>query len=350
MDKRNFLRHIGMGILGAPLLGASHAEWLPASPKRLPLVLPPALKKGDTVGMVCPSSLIVEEVPFKLAQETFEAMGLRVKWGGHVHSRYGQLAGRDEERLADLHVMFADPEVKAIVCMRGGSGAARLLDKLDYDLIRKHPKIFIGYSDITALLNAIYVKTGLITFHGPVGISSWPLRVVDQFNRLFFERQAMTYENPVEKGNYLIARENRTLTITPGVSEGRLLGGNLSVLTGIAGSPYYPDFTDSILFLEEVEEDLYRVERMFSQLKLSGALHQIKGFIFGQCTDCKPEAGYGTLSFDEILDDYIKPLGIPAYQGAMIGHISEQFILPVGASIRMDAARGSFSFTENIFS
>jgi len=351
MDKRNFLRTLGTGLVCATSLSPlSVVKAQSGHGDNIPTRYPKLLKKGDTIGIICPSGAIDDNLSFMLAQETFETLGFRVKWGKHVHDRLGHLAGTDAARLADLHQMFEDEEVKAIICMRGGSGAARLLDKIDYQLIQRHPKIFLGYSDITALHSAINTQTGLITFHGAVGISSWTTALGQQFENLFIAGKPPVYENPVDKGNELVATQNRIQTITSGTAKGKLLGGNLAVLTGIAGSFYFPDFTNSILFLEEVSEELYRIERMFCQLRLTGALTKIKGFIFGQCSDCKPGAGYGSQNLDQILDDYIKPLQIPAYQGAMIGHIRNQFILPVGAQIEMNANKGTFVVESKVFS
>jgi len=348
MDKKTFLHNLGGGLacLAMPsfVRGEKHDDQYLIKP-----IYPDKLKRGDIVGIICPSSAIDGELPFMLAQETFEALGFKVKWGKHAHERLGHLAGNDKGKLDDLHDMFKDKQVKAVVCMRGGSGAARLLDKIDYNLIKRNPKIFLGYSDITALHAAIQSKTGLITFHGPVGTSSWPSFVADQFEALFFKGLPPIYENPLDKGDDLIPRQNRIQTIRSGIAKGKLLGGNLTVLTTISGSTYYPEFNDSILFLEDVSEEPYRVERMLCQLKLNGTLAKIKGFIFGKCTDCSPSGGYGSLTLDEILDDYIKPLDIPAYQGALIGHIREQFILPVGAQITMNADKGIFSVDGKIF-
>jgi len=350
MNKRAFLRTLGTGLACASTLSPTSIVRADSNHYRIKPIYPPVLKKGDTIGIICPSSAIDNNLPFQLAQETFEALGFKVKWGAHTHNRFGHLAGNDEEKLADLHHMFTDKEVKGIVCMRGGSGAARLLDKIDYTLIKRNPKVFLGYSDITALHAAIQSQTGLITFHGPVGTSSWPSLVVRQFETLFFDGTSPLYENPLSKGDDLIPRQNRVQTIVSGTASGKLLGGNLTVLTGIAGSSYYPDFTDSILFLEDVSEEPYRVERMFCQLKLNGTLEKIKGFIFGKCTDCSPSGGYGSLTLDQILDDYIRPLNIPAYQGALIGHIREQFIVPIGAQIQMNADKGTFIAEGKIFS
>ena len=350
MNKRTFIQSMGLGVASLALSRQVVGKVMPAA--KVPMLHPPLLKRGDTVGIITPSSPAANEEAYTNATENFNALGLRIKWGEHVRKRYGYLAGRDEERLADLHGMFGDPEVKAIVCLRGGSGAARLLDRLDYELITRHPKIFLGYSDITAFHQAIFTQTGLVTFHGPVANSVWTPWVVDQFKELFFEGKLPMYENPDNAEGLLLDLEEESIrTITSGTAEGRLLGGNLTVLTAIAGSKYFPDFTDGILFLEDIGEEPYRVDRMFSQLALSGALAKIKGFIFGKCTDCEPSAGYErSLSLEQILNEYIAPLGIPAYQGALIGHIDEQFIVPIGAKARIDADKGRLTVIENIFS
>ena len=240
-------------------------------------------------------------------------------------------------------------QTKAVICVRGGSGAARLLPLLDYDVIRANPKVLLGYSDITALHCAIQARTGPVTFHGPNGSGSWNSFNADQFRRVFFERELMHYRNSEERGDELVQRRNRTVTISGGRARGELVGGNLTVLTALAGSPYLPDFRGRILFLEDVSEAPYRVDRMLSTLKLMGALDGLAGLVFGECTDCGPGAGFGSLTLEQILDDYIAPLGIPAYRGAMIGHIREQFILPVGARVEMDADEGSFRLLEPVF-
>lgn len=346
MDKRDFIKTLGMtaGIL--PFLGMwPSAFHLPASPR----LLPRPLKKGDLVGITSPSAAMADEMQFIFAREAMEALGFEVILGAHVANRRGHLAGTDAERAQDLNDMFAHPEVKAIVCLRGGSGAARILPLIDYENIKRNPKPLLGYSDITALHQAIYTQTGLITFHGPNGSGSWNSFNARQFQKLFFDRELVRYENELLKGDDLVIKQNRIQTITPGTAEGIIIGGNLTVLTALAGSPYLPDFKDKILFLEDIEEGPYRIDRMMSTLQLMGALDQIKGFIFGQCTDCEPSGGYGSLTLSQILNDFIAPLKIPAYRGAMIGHVPKQFIVPIGAKVRMDAAEGYFELREPIF-
>jgi muramoyltetrapeptide carboxypeptidase len=345
MDRRQFLGSAAAfaGLL-LPLAGARGA--ITAAGGRL---LPVPLAPGDTVALVSPSSPVDDTFNLQLAREVMEALGFRVRAGTHYADRRGHLAGSDAGRADDINAAFADREVKAVICVRGGSGAARLLPLIDYDVIRRNPKVLLGYSDITALHCAIQAKTGLVTFHGPNGSGSWNSFNADQFRQLFFERALVQYRNVDDPGDELVQRRNRTVTIAGGKASGELVGGNLAVLTALAGSPYLPDFSGKILFLEDVSEAPYRVDRMLSTLKLMGALDGIAGFIFGECTDCEPGAGYGSLTLEQILDDYIKPLGIPAYRGAMIGHIRQQFIVPVGGRVEMDADEGSFRLLEPVF-
>lgn len=307
------------------------------------LLIPQSLKEGDTIAIVSPASAIFETEPYDIAKETFEAMGLKVKFGNYTYNRYGHLAGTDEERAGELNEMFKDKDIKAIIALRGGSGSARILDKLDYEAISKNPKIFAGYSDITALHLAIFKKTGLVTFHSPVAVSTWNSFSYDYFKKLLFEREAITYKNPDSKGDQLAQTENRIRTITPGTAKGNLLGGNLSVLTGIMGSEYFPkNWKGKILYLEDVGEKIYAVDRMMSQLYLAGVFEQISGFVFGKCTECDPGgSGYGSLTLEEVIDHYIKPLDIPAYSGAMIGHIDDNVTIPNGIEAEMDAIKGS---------
>ena len=344
MERRNFIKNMGLaGIF--PLVPADFSSTLTENNQYLKdIILPKALKKGDTIGIVSPASAIFESEPYEIAQETFEAMGLKVKFGKHVNARYGHFAGTDEERAGDLNAMFKDPSVNAIIALRGGSGSARILKKLDYDAIKKNPKIFIGYSDITALHLAIFQMTGLVTFHGPVAVSYWNTFSRESFEKLLFGKEKLLYENPsIIPENQLVQIENRIKTITPGKAKGQLLGGNLSVLTGIMGSPYFPtDWNDKILYLEDVGEEIYAIDRMFSQLELGGVFKQIKGFVFGKCNDCDAGgSGYGSLTLEEVIDHYIKPLGIPAYSGAMFGHVADNSTIPNGIEAEIHAGNGT---------
>ena len=345
MNKRTFLKSLGVLAGASPFFGFNSIS----SESNPSTLLPKSLQKGDVVGLISPSAATADRMQFTFAKEALEALGFQVKLGENLKNRRGHLAGTDQERASDLNQMFADPTVMAIICIRGGSGAARILPLIDYKLIKNNPKPLMGYSDITALHCAIHSQTGLISFHGPNGTGSWNSFNVQAFNQLFFEKKLVQYKNEQVKGDDLVIKNNRIQVLKAGTAEGKILGGNLTVLTALSGTPYYPDFKDAILYTEDIGEDPYKVDRMMSTLRLNGTLDQIKGFIFGQCSDCEPGGGYGSLSVDQVLDDYILPLNIPAYSGAMIGHISKQFIIPNGAEVRMDLTKGSIELLKPVF-
>ncbi|WP_300434063.1 LD-carboxypeptidase [Christiangramia sp.] len=341
MLRRNFIRNIGIGGLVLPFNTISLTP-NESSNLNKDVLIPEALSEGDTIGIVSPASAIFESEPYEIAKESFKTMGLKVKLGKNIKNRHGHLAGTDEERAEELNEMFRDQSVKAVIALRGGSGSARILDKLDYDAIKKNPKVFIGYSDITAIHLAIYEKTGLVTFHGPVAVSTWNAFSTKYLKDLLFNKEALIYKNPVSIGDELVQTKNRIRTITEGTVKGQLLGGNLSVLTGIMGSEYFPkNWTGKILYLEDVGEKIYAVDRMMSQIQLGGVFEQISGFVFGKCSDCDPGgSGYGSLTLEEVIDHYIKPLGIPAYSGAMIGHIDDNVTIPNGIEAELNATEG----------
>lgn len=298
--------------------------------------------------MVTPATATFQQVELDIVRESLEALGLRVAIGEHVRDRHGSLGGSDRDRAADLNRFFADGAVRAVIPTRGGWGSARLLPHLDYDAIARNPKVLLGYSDITALLNGIHARTGLVTFHGPNGGGRWDAASLDWMRRVIFGAEPVALVNPrtTSDRNVLTQVEHRIQTITPGRARGRLLGGNLTVLTAILGSPYVPDFSNAILFLEDVNEDYYRVDRMMNSLRLAGILGRLRGFVFGTCSECAPGEGYASLTIEEIFADHIRPLGIPAWRGAMIGHDTPQWTLPVGLEVEIDASAGSITLAE----
>ncbi len=317
------------------------SPFAPLKPKRL--------QPGDTVGLVAPASAIFLDVDADIARESLEALGLKVIIGPHMRDRHGNLAGDDKARAADINRFFADTSIAAVLPIRGGWGSARLLPYLDFDAIKRNPKVLMGFSDITALHNAIQAKTGLITFHGPNGGGRWDAWSVDYVKRVLFNAEAVTLENPhtLSDRNSLTQIENRTRTITPGKARGRIMGGNLTVLTAILGSSYVPDYTGAILFIEDVTEDYYRIDRMLTSLKLAGILDKAKAVIFGTCSQCGPgNNNYGALTLEEILADHVKSLGVPAWQGAMIGHDQPQWTIPFGLEVDIDATACTVTMTE----
>jgi muramoyltetrapeptide carboxypeptidase len=338
----------GSLLAGALPAGAGETAGGRASSAAAPgPVKPRRLKSGDTVGLVLPASAQWNPTSLDILLDSLAVLGLKARLGKHVSDRRGYLAGRDEDRAADLNAMFADPEVAAIHCVRGGWGAARLLPLLDWATIARSPKIVVGYSDITSLLLALHAKTGLVSFHGPNGDSTWNSFSLDWMKRVLWNGEAAVFANLKETADTLVPVRNRTRTLTPGKARGRLLGGNLTVLTTIIGSGYLPDFKDCILFLEDVAEEPYSLDRMFTQLKLAGILGQVKGVVWGTCERCNPAEGFGSLTIPDILEDHLKPLRVPAFSGAMIGHVSRQFTLPLGVEVELDADAATITMRES---
>lgn len=336
MKRRTFLS-AGSAAAAASLLGT----FLPAKARQQGLI-PAALKAGDVVRLVAPAGAIFERVRLEIAAENMAGLGLRPTMGRHVRNRHGYFAGTDEERAADIMDAFADPDVKAVFALSGGWGAARTLPHLNFDVIRANPKVLIGYSDITALLNAVHTRTGLTTFHGPNGTSRWRPAVVATARKILFEGKSPTIKNPVPDYDTLAQHDLRVQTVMPGTAEGTLVGGNLTVLTALAGSGYMPDMRGKILFLEDVGEAIYRIDRMLSTLQLSGALDAINGIVFGGFTGVKnDEDGYGAFALMDIFEHYAKAAGVPAFYGAPFGHIASNGIMPVGTRARMDADKGT---------
>lgn len=303
-------------------------------------VKPKALKRGDLIGVIAPGGAIFETNRIKKFQNILEEIGFKVKFGKTIYERYGYLAGKDEFRAQEVNEMFQNDEIKGIIAMRGGNGCARILPMINYNLIRNNPKVFVGFSDITTLLNAFYAKAGLVTFHGPTGYSSW-----EGFSLNYFKKTVMNKEPAVMKQP--TSERNDFYTIISGKAEGALFGGNLIVMTSIIGSGYLPDPTGKILFLEEIGEEVYRIDRMLTQLKLAGVLDKINGIIFGKCVRCDPEEPEKSLTLRQAIEDHIKPLGIPAFYGSMIGHIKDKFTVPVGINTSINADSGEISLRES---
>lgn len=335
LTRREFgLAAVAAGVVAAGARGATK------EPHRR-LVKPPRLRKGDTVGLVNPALAVYDTEDIESLKEAIEAsLGLEVRFGPHFFDRRGYLAGRDEDRASDINAFAADPAIKAIFAT-GGWGSARLLPLIDYEQLRRQPKVFLGYSDVTSLLLAIHARTGLVTFHGPHPIDSFS---TEHLKRVLFAGEAVSMANPRDAGP--VQFEHRVQTLVPGRARGRILGGSLTILSTVMGSDYLPSFEGSILFVEDEGEQLYRIDRMLTQLKLAGVLEQLRGFIFGSCTDCGPGEGYGSLTLEEILRDHIVPLGVPAWHGSMLGHLKQQFTVGEGVEVEVDAQAGTIRMLE----
>ena len=318
-----------------------------AASARSPIRKPPRLRPGDVVGLIEPAGFTDDEFDLRLVEENVRAMGLVPKAAPHLLQRYGYLAGKDEARAADVNAFYADEAVRAVFAVRGGWGCARILPHLDFDRIRANPKLLIGFSDITALHLAFAARAGFATIHGPNAASSWGELSWNSFRELAFEAGTPLYRNPEATDDRLVQTRWRTRTLRPGKASGRLLGGNLTVLAALAGTPYLPDFDGAILFLEDVAEAEYRIDRMLTQLALAGILRRVAGVIFGQCTDCGASTpSYGGFTLSQVLKQHFEPLGVPAFQGALIGHVANQFSIPVGIRAEMDAEAGTIRILE----
>ena len=313
----------------------------------LPVLRAPRLRAGDTIALINPSGAIYERAPYQFATEALQALGFKVREAPNLRARYGHFAGTDAQRAADVNAMFADPAVHGILAMTGGSGGNRMLPLVDYAAIRRTPKFLGGFSDLTALINAVQVQTGLVTFHCPMAASEWNEFSVQWLRSAVMDARAVTLANPTDREDNLVTRSGRTTTLRGGKARGPLVGGNLAVLSAMAGSAYWPRFDGAILFLEDVNEYIYRVDRMLSTLKLSGALDRVAGVVLGGFTNCGPGDGnYGTLTLDEVFDDYFKPLNVPVYSGALFGHIKRKFTLPVGLQVEIDADAGTLRYLQ----
>lgn len=292
------------------------------------------LKKGDTIGLIGPSGTVREAGAVDQAIAYMKEMGFNVKVGASARAKYGYLSGTDDVRAGDINAMFADPEVNAIVCTRGGYGTMRLLDRLDYDVIRANPKIFLGFSDITALHIAFLEKCGLATFHGPMA-TRWGAEFGDGFTKeslMSAIAEAKPMGDLVNTPDYHARK-----TVNPGCAEGILVGGNLSLIAGTIGTPYELDTKGRILFIEEIGEKTYCVDRMMTQLRLAGKFDDCAGVVFGDFCDCPVEYPEFGLTLDEIICDVAAPCTKPMFTGLQAGHLAPKLTLPLGAYCRMDA-------------
>lgn len=304
-----------------------------------PVVLPPRLPAGGTIGLIAPAGVLRSRGQLEDAIEAVEDLGFETKVGRHVLARYGFLAGTDAQRASDVMAMIQDPEVDAIVAVRGGWGCARILPLLDYDVIAAHPKPIVGYSDTTALLLAIYQRTGLVTFHGPVGVSSWNSVTAASFVQTLVEGDPLTI-GPETRSN-----RDRTRTVTGGQAEGPVVGGNLTVISALAGTGYLPSFDGHVVFFEEVGEDAYRVDRMLIQLELAGQFEAPAGVAFGQCSSCG--SGGSAWTAEEAIRRRLATYPCPSILGAPIGHVSPVYTLPVGLEARLDADAGTLEYASS---
>ena len=310
-------------------------------------IKPCRLKTGDTIGILSPSSKPPDEARFLKGVEYLKNLGFNVKIGANTLKQRGYLAGTDKERAADLNEMFQNPDVQAIICSRGGYGAPRLLERIDFRAIQENPKIFVGYSDITVLQNAMLAQTGLVTYSGPMvavemgaGIHSFTEQ--NFWDLLKNETPNFPLNNP---------HDRPWEVLHPGRAEGTLIGGCTSVLAPLAGSPYLPDFTNGILVIEDIDEEAYRLDRSLFHLRAAGLLNQLDAIVLGDFIDCEAkDQSKPSLTVEEVLQDVLAGLDIPIISGFAYGHGPIKHTVPFGARARLDTNEMTFELIENAVS
>jgi muramoyltetrapeptide carboxypeptidase len=293
------------------------------------LLRPPPLAPGARVALVAPAGPLRGEADLDRAIGNARGLGWEPVAAAHALDRRGYFAGLDEHRLGDLNRALTDDSVDAVWCLRGGYGAMRLLDAVDYDALRRRPKPLLGYSDITALHAAVGRLAGVASFHAPTARA-----VLTPFSRDSLARALSGRDEPC-------GRASDARTLRPGRARGVLVGGNLALLAALVGTPYAPSCDGAILVLEDVNEAVYRVDRMLRQLLLSGSLDGVRGIAFGQCTDCPAESDDGARTLDEVVAELAEILDVPCVIGIPLGHVDDQWTIPLGALAELDASEGA---------
>ncbi|MFY0627477.1 MAG: LD-carboxypeptidase [Reichenbachiella sp.] len=343
MDRRKFVLTSGL-LASATMLpnGALEAQ----IPNDLPKIKPVKLNKGDTIGLITPASFLNDEALVK-AKKNIEALGFKIKLSFNFNAKNGFIAGTDEQRLDDLHEMFEDPEVDGIVCARGGYGTGRILKEINYNLIKDNPKVFVGFSDITALLYAIHKNTGLVCFHGPVGASEYSSFTTRTFQQILLKaKDSWTIKRP-KNWKKKTSRSYEFSTLSSGISEGQMVGGNLSLMCSLLGTPFDIDYDDKIVFIEEIGEKPYRVDRMITQLLNAEKFDNCAGIALGVFNDCDSRPGDRTsLMLNEVLENRLGALNIPIAYGLPIGHIDDNATIPIGTTVRFNADEGELLLLE----
>jgi muramoyltetrapeptide carboxypeptidase len=305
---------------------------------------PKKLLKGDLIGIITPASSPDDLSLIESGVKYIESLGYHTILGKNVGKIRGYLAGTDSERVDDIHQMFGDRKVKAIFCLRGGYGAFRLLDKIDYHLIKKNPKIFVGFSEITSLQMAFLQRANLITFAGPMVLPNFS-KEVSTYTEENFWRLITSSKKP---GKVILPDNDNLVAITPGVAEGNVVGGNLAVFNSLHGTNYLPDLKNKILLLEDISEPPYKIDRMFNQLRLRKVFNKTRGIILGNFTDCvELDKNKKTLTLQEVWEDYFSDLNIPVIHSFPHGHIKDLITIPIGSKIKLNATKGFVELMES---
>ncbi|HZW38864.1 MAG TPA: LD-carboxypeptidase [Ignavibacteriaceae bacterium] len=312
----------------------------------LPIIKPPKIKKGDKIGIIAPGSFITE-AELEDSKKNLTELGFIPIPSKNILAKKGYLGGEDKLRADDVNEMFADKSIKGIMCARGGYGCARILPMLDYNVIKSNPKVLVGYSDITALLYGIFSKTGLVCFHGPVGISTFNPFSVTYFNDVLVD----THENLTLISQKEEKEEDGSLKIIrSGKGQGQLVGGNLSIVVSLIGTEFDIDTTGKIVFIEEVGEEPYRIDRMLTQMIQAGKFKNAAGIALGVFSKCEPKKNGPefpqSFTLFEVLEDRLYDLNIPVLYGMSFGHITNKFTLPFGILAELDSMAQSLTLLE----
>ncbi len=292
---------------------------------------PPALRKGDVIGICAPASPPLRRDDLARGIAYLEGLGYRVEPGRNLYKKDGYLAGSDRERASDLNRLFSDRSVRAIVALRGGYGSMRILPMIDYAVVRRNPKIFVGYSDLTAVQMALWAKCGLVSFAGPMAAAGMARGLEGEAEETLW--RMLTSRHPFGP-----LRTPATV-IRRGTASGTLLGGNLSMISHLAGTPYLPPARNGVLFFEDIGEQPYRIDRMFQHLRLAGTFGGVRGVILGHFADCVPEKGKPSLSLRRIFDDVFGDFDVPVVSGIRHGHLAASLTLPVGLRVTIEAEK-----------
>jgi muramoyltetrapeptide carboxypeptidase len=337
MDRKNFIR-----LLGATAILPGINPVFSKSENQL-IIKPGRLKRGDKVGVIAPGGYITSEELLE-TRENLLKLGFIPVPSEHILERFGYLAGTDKMRADDLNEMYARRDISGIFCARGGYGCARILPMLDYNTIKNNPKVIIGYSDVTALLYGIFVKTGLICFHGPVGIST--------FNQFSIEYLEDVLINGHDKMELINSKDgvSQLKTIKSGKGTGQLIGGNLSIIVSLIGTSYDIDSEGKLFFIEEVQEEPYRIDRMLTQMIQSGKFSKAAGIALGIFHRCEPKEKDPefpkSFTLHEVFEDRLSALDIPVLYGLSFGHITDKFTIPFGLRAELNSSNQTLTLLE----
>ncbi|MAU72263.1 MAG: LD-carboxypeptidase [Pseudozobellia sp.] len=309
-------------------------------------ILPKRIKKGDTIGLIAPGYAVKPEV-LENVIKTLEKIGLKPYHTSRIVGNHGYFSNTDEERAKDLNEMFANDKIDAILCARGGYGCTRIMSKIDYNNIKNNPKVLIGFSDVTALLNGIYKETGLVTFHGPVGSTLDDSYSIEYLKNVVMKaKNKLLIENVDLDAKKKIDPEYERYTITSGTAHGKIVGGSLTLINALIGTPHELDFTNAIVCIEDVEEAPYRIDRMLTQLIEGKTFKNASGIAFGVCAGCNESTNPLSFSLKDVILDRIKPLGIPAVYGMSFGHVENNFTFPIGIKAQLNANQMTLQLLE----